>query len=408
MAILILLILAIIEFSVAYESTQLSVKENSNIVLTCPFRVKSKPIIWLGPKEEKLTTYIVGRFINPNISAHSRIRLIGNHSNGEYNLQILNVSTVDVGTYQCQSVQNETAVQSTFILKISEYPVTVQPSSANCNASASLRVTLVCQFDVEDTNGWQCVWIHSRNGNFIRNLTGFINGSKSTLHITICDYRVQGDYTCKWKREFKEYSASAFVMANDPPSITETEYWREHPDICMKVHFYSVQKSNKIYWFRHINELMSSRRIRILLSSSVVHLNYSDKIIREDGFTSKLCISDVSHIDITSYRCQVKNMFGSVEYTFLDYWIEKIFYHSTNEKQSTKMYTIQQDNTLKDVAITHVDIPLKFALIGSVLVIVLIMFAISALWFYHQRNILKDPTYNSVMTTQDLHRGMRT
>lgn len=102
----------------AYTSTQL-VKENSEIVLTCPFRVESKYIIWLGPKEEKLTTYIVGKLINPNISSYSRIHLVGNHSNGEYNLQILNVSSNDVGTYQCQSVQNGTAVQRTFLLKIS-------------------------------------------------------------------------------------------------------------------------------------------------------------------------------------------------------------------------------------------------------------------------------------------------
>ncbi|XP_052075632.1 uncharacterized protein LOC127713076 isoform X1 [Mytilus californianus] len=391
MAILILVLLIIIDCSVAYASTQL-VKENSDIVFICPFRVESKSIVWLGPKEEKLTTYIVGKLINPNISSYSRIRLIGNHSNGEYNLQILNVSSNDVGTYQCQSVQNGTAVQRTFLLKISEFPVTIQPTSANCNASDSHRVTLLCQVDVEDTNDWQNVWLHSRNDNFIKNLTGLINGSKSTLYITGCDYRVQGNYTCKWMRKFKEFSASAFVTVNGPPSITETEYWKEHQDICMKVIFYSVPKANTIYWFDHDKELVISKRISILLYPSVVKLNYSDKIFKEDGFVSQLCVSDVRHIDLTSYRWQVVNIYGSVEYTFLDYWIDKIFYQhdqSTNEKQSTKVYIIQQDITLKDDASTHVGIPLKFALIGSVVVIVLIMFAIAALWFHQQRYTLK-------------------
>lgn len=60
----------------------------------------------------------MGTLISRNISAYSRIRLLGNHSNGEYNLNIINVSTDDVGTYQCQSVQNGTAVQRTFILNI--------------------------------------------------------------------------------------------------------------------------------------------------------------------------------------------------------------------------------------------------------------------------------------------------
>ncbi|VDI73570.1 Hypothetical predicted protein [Mytilus galloprovincialis] len=249
------------------------------------------PVIWLGPDKKKLTTYSVGKFISRNISAYSRINLIGNHSNGEYNLNILNVSTDDVGTYQCQSVQNGTAVQRTFILNILgipakvvvrvtslqvptiswthnvggrlgdwtatangsssyllrstvsptvmehfgqygikvrngagsidltlkllliEYPVTVRPSTAFCYASTG--VTLVCQFAVEDTTGWQSYWTHNRNGNFIKTVPGFINGNKSTLQITFCDYREEGDYICKWKTQFKEYSASSFLRANE-------------------------------------------------------------------------------------------------------------------------------------------------------------------------------------------------
>lgn len=72
----------------------------------------------------------------------------------------------------------------------------------------------MCQFAVEDTTGWQSYWTHNRNGNFIKTVPGFINGNKSTLQITFCDYREEGDYICKWKTQFKEYSASSFLRAN--------------------------------------------------------------------------------------------------------------------------------------------------------------------------------------------------
>lgn len=139
-----------------------------------------------------------------------------------------------------------------------------------------------------------------------------------------------------------------------PPSITEAEYWREDEDICMKVYFYSQPKASNIYWFKHESELKISRRIKMWLSPSVVTFNYSDKIFMENGFRSKLCMSDMNHIDFHSYRCQIVNIYGSVQYTFLDRWIDRIFYQSTEESQSTKINTIQQGNNEMNDTITHV------------------------------------------------------
>ncbi|XP_071177618.1 contactin-5-like [Mytilus edulis] len=465
------------DFSDAYSSSHLLVKQNTSIVIACPFKVL--PIIWLGPGEEKLNTYSVGTLINRNISAYSRIRLIGNHSNGEYNLNILNVSTDDVGTYQCQSVQNGTAVQRTFILNILEkpktlsnitfykfktkigiptkvavevhslqvptiswtrniggplgawtatangsnifllsstviehfgqygikvqndagsidltlklilieYPVTVQPSNAYCNAST--RVNLVCQFAAEDAKDWQTYWTHNRNGNFIKTLPGFVNGNKSILQISFCDYRDEGDYICKWKTEFKEYFASSFVRPNGPPRITDTGHWREEQNIWMTVDFYSVQESI-VHWFKNDKALAVSRRIRIATSSSIVKLNYTNKIIKEDGFKSKLCISNFSSNDITSYSCQVVNIYGSVEYTFVVHLLNNTFNQYAYEGQSTEMNTTQQDSVGMKEAFTDVGIPLKYVLIGICLVIVVITVAISFFWYNNQRNILKE------------------
>ncbi|XP_052075129.1 neural cell adhesion molecule 2-like isoform X2 [Mytilus californianus] len=488
MCVLMFMLLVLSDFSAAYSSSHLLVKQNSSIVITCPFKVKSLPIVWLGPGEDKLTTYSVGTLISRNISAYSRIRLIGNHSNGEYNLNILNVSMDDVGTYQCQSVQNGTAVQRTFILNILEkpktlsnirffkfetkigiptniavkvkslqvptiswtqnigggrlgvwtatangsnifllrstvvehfgqhrikvrndagsidltiklllieYPVTVQPSNAYC--SASTRVNLVCQFATEDAKGWQTYWTHNRNGNFIKTLPGFINGNKSTLQISFCDYREEGDYICKWKTQFKEYSASSFVRANGPPRITDTGHWWEKQNIWMTVDFYSVQEYI-VHWFKTDNALAVSRRIRISISSSIVKLNYTNKMIKEDGFKSKLCISNFSSNDITSYSCQVVNIYGSVEYTFEDYLLNNTFNQYAYGGQSTEMYTTQQDIIDMKAAFTNVGIPLKFVLIGICLVIVVITVAIASFWYNNQRNILKDSTSKTRMS----------
>lgn len=122
----------------------------------------------------------------------------------------------------------------------------------------------------------------------------------------------------------------------------------------MKVNYYSLPKASKIYWFKHDNKLEISRRFKMLLSPSVVTFNNSDKIFREKGFTSKLCIFDVNPIDFNAYRCQVVNMYGSVEFTFLDHWIGSIFYQYTNESPSTKINTIIPANNEIDDAITHV------------------------------------------------------
>lgn len=122
----------------------------------------------------------------------------------------------------------------------------------------------------------------------------------------------------------------------------------------MKVNFYSLPKASNIYWFKHDNKLEISRRFKMLLSPSVVTFNNSDEIFRENGFKSKLCIFDVNPIDFNSYRCQVVNMYGSVEFTFLDHWIGSIFYQYTNESPSTKINTIIQANNEIDDAITHV------------------------------------------------------
>lgn len=89
-----------------------------DVVMKCPFSSKSKSVIWFGPGDGKLTTFVVGDKINKNIRNYDRLRVVGDHTVGEYNLQILNISTEDAGLYKCHSIQNGTAVEATFKLSI--------------------------------------------------------------------------------------------------------------------------------------------------------------------------------------------------------------------------------------------------------------------------------------------------
>ncbi|CAG2225939.1 TTN [Mytilus edulis] len=273
-------------------------------------------------------------------------------SNSKWFQHLLLRSTVKdhFGQYGIK-VQNDGSIDLTLKLLLIEYPVTVQPSYAYCNTST--RVNLVCQFAAEDAKDWQTYWTHNRNENFIKTLPGFVNGNESILQISFCDYRDEGDYICKWKTQFKEYFASSFVRPNDPPRITDTGHWREEQNIWMTVDFYSVQESI-VHWFKNDKELAVSRRIRIATSSSIVKLNYTNKMIKDDGFKSKLCISNFSSNDITSYSCQIVNIYGSVEYTFEDHLLNNTFNQYAYEGQSTEMYTTQQDSVDMKKALTDV------------------------------------------------------
>lgn len=132
---------------------------------------------------------------------------------------------------------------------------------------------------------------------------------------------------------------------------------REEHNICMTVEFYSVQEST-VHWFKNDKALAVSRRIRIATSSSIVTLNFTNKMIKEDGLKSKLCISNFSSNDITSYSCQIVNIYGSVEYTFEDHLLNNTFNQYAYEGQSTEMYTTQQDSVDMKEAFTDVGKPL--------------------------------------------------
>lgn len=93
----------------------------------------------------------------------------------------------------------------------------------------------------------------------------------------------------------------------------------------MAVHFYSPRENVSVRWFRNDKLIESTTRLMITLSSKIVRLNYSEKIIKEKGFLSKLCDSNFTSIDILPYSCEILNPYGRVEYTFSEDLLNKTY-----------------------------------------------------------------------------------
>ncbi|CAC5420766.1 unnamed protein product [Mytilus coruscus] len=206
-----------------------------------------------------------------------------------------------------------------------DFPVTVVPENAYCNASTKL--TLLCQHHFNDDKDWKSKWIHSRNGKFIKDIVGIVDFNTSIVDIKFCDYREEGEYECIWKSPVKEYSAASTVRSNGPPTLTGTECLIENFNICMAVRFYSADGDITFHWFRNDVEMVMSERLQVILFPTIVQLNYTNTQVQVEGYTSKLCISDMILSEVEPYSCQIVNNYGSIEYSFKKDDINQVYQH---------------------------------------------------------------------------------
>lgn len=86
-----------------------------NVTLSCPER-STKSVTWYGPP--KYTPYRIDGEINPEL-IDKNIAMNGNHSNGEYNLKIINVSYSNQGEYRCRLLNNDGPVEYEIFLNVS-------------------------------------------------------------------------------------------------------------------------------------------------------------------------------------------------------------------------------------------------------------------------------------------------
>ena len=86
------------------------------MTLVCPdIQEENSSIIWYGPPDAR-TVYANGTEVNPRLSS---IDVIGNHTIGEYNLQLYSVTTFDAGVYRCDMIHEGSERSQGFRLTLS-------------------------------------------------------------------------------------------------------------------------------------------------------------------------------------------------------------------------------------------------------------------------------------------------
>ncbi|VDI59761.1 Hypothetical predicted protein [Mytilus galloprovincialis] len=227
---------------------------------------------WAATVCENETIFRISSTISPTSHSHF----------GMYGIRVRN----DVGSLHLQ-----------LELELIDYPVTIMPVKVYCNAST--KVTLTCKLHVVESGGWQNIWTHSRNDKYIKTVSGKVILHTSSVEIKFCDYREEGDYTCTWKNSLNEYSTSSMVKSNGPPTITGNVFNVTSFVLCMSVYFYSPHEKISARWFRNDKLVRNDTRWTITIFTALVQLNYSEKIIREKGFSSKLCVSNFTRNNVT-------------------------------------------------------------------------------------------------------------
>lgn len=91
-------------------------KAGSDIILKCPYISPDCETKWLGPPH--FTTYAYKTSVKKSLSNFERLGVVGNHSVGEFNLEIRNFSLKETGFYRCMTTSGTSLVTVTFHLEI--------------------------------------------------------------------------------------------------------------------------------------------------------------------------------------------------------------------------------------------------------------------------------------------------
>lgn len=97
--------------------------QGSSVQLQCPYRVnysEGKRILW--SRKDDGIIYTIGIDINSKLQSEliSRLKVIGDHTAGEYHLSISNVRKSDEGNYEC-SLSGTAGASALLKLTVSKY-----------------------------------------------------------------------------------------------------------------------------------------------------------------------------------------------------------------------------------------------------------------------------------------------
>ncbi|CAC5420491.1 unnamed protein product [Mytilus coruscus] len=103
-----------------FKKDQVYCRFGEETILYCPKSADESSVTWLGPPN--LIPYTDGKQINNALRKSDRLEITGNHSEGEFNLQIINITIEDEGLYRCSVIVNGSPREYDTELEIERLP----------------------------------------------------------------------------------------------------------------------------------------------------------------------------------------------------------------------------------------------------------------------------------------------
>ncbi|XP_071137394.1 uncharacterized protein [Mytilus edulis] len=196
------------------------------------------------------------------------------------------------------------------------------PGDFNCidnvstvhSSNASQSVDLPCVYKYLTTNLTR--WIHSRNGQFIREMNeNLVGEDTNTLHFPFCNHDDSGEYICMLSTDYSllpNINRSVHLLVNGPLIALNQHTEVVGDDLILSVMFYSIPYDFKIQWLLGNNSLNGDSQYTIDVNNMTVGLKQYNVDVTTDGFISNLTIHNFRRRPSDVYNCQISNQYGLI------------------------------------------------------------------------------------------------
>ncbi|XP_071141587.1 MAM domain-containing glycosylphosphatidylinositol anchor protein 2-like [Mytilus edulis] len=197
------------------------------------------------------------------------------------------------------------------------FKVYVFPSKMVYNTSNVIELT--CHVSHQNVSNFSNTWVHFYGGIEIRTLQGKVENSLSKLQIPFCDYRDTGTYTCRWSSSSETHSSSSEIYVRSHPVLTALRTSQRFGKTELEVCFYSFPIPIEALWFYKDKTISQTRLIvGINVQETEVMLLVNKKRVMVNGFITSHLIDGLMSTDIELYSCQVRNIMGNLDVSFLN------------------------------------------------------------------------------------------
>ncbi|XP_060063910.1 uncharacterized protein LOC132544340 [Ylistrum balloti] len=186
---------------------------------------------------------------------------------------------------------------------------------ATCDQADTIR--LVC--NVTSCSPTVQSWVHSIDGDVIRNLPGDQDGTVNTLTIPMCMYPDAGTYTCIAEEEDTgndvaiRYERTTLTV-RATPVILEPTIHSKSDFLRIDVPFYSHLPHHRVTWYRNGRKILSTLHDVIETQPLDVNLQMHGKTFGRSGHVTSMSVYLPSARDYGIYKIIISNVIGSSEH----------------------------------------------------------------------------------------------